>query len=125
MVGMDHIYVYDNTGAFANQSSLMDVTDLFQGQVTRIDWPAQVCNNRKPGVTDPGERSSQYAAENSCRIRYGPYTEWMASFDTDEYFIPQGNYSSLKDVLLQTQAEGTNILSFRSARAKLRFDATE
>jgi hypothetical protein len=29
-----------------------------------------------------GERSSQYAAENSCRARYGPYTEWMASFDT-------------------------------------------
>lgn len=29
-----------------------------------------------------GERSSQYAAENSCRARYGPYSEWMASFDT-------------------------------------------
>jgi hypothetical protein len=29
-----------------------------------------------------GERSSQYAAENSCRARYGPYAEWMATFDT-------------------------------------------
>ena len=29
-----------------------------------------------------GERSTQYAAESSCRARYGPYTEWMASFDT-------------------------------------------
>jgi hypothetical protein len=60
-----------------------------------------------------------------CRRRYGPRTEWMASFDTDEYFVPMGNYTNLKDVVKDAHRGGTNILSFRSSRGKLRLDNSE
>ena len=85
MVGFDHIYVYDNSGAYGNTSSLEDVAKTYpSSQVTRIDWPHRVCNNNLPSDESPGERSSQYAAENSCRTRYAPYTQWISHFDIDE-----------------------------------------
>lgn len=94
--GFDHMYIFDNTGAnstifrlkneldpdFGNVSGpltdayrikddLSSVTDLFPtSKVTRIDWPATICNNNRPAHDDPGERSSQYAAEAACRVRY-------------------------------------------------------
>ena len=115
------IYVYDNSGAQTNKIDLSGVTSQFsQSQVTRIDWPSIMCNNNVPGHPNVGERSSQYAAENSCRTRYGPLTEWIASFDTDEYLVPMGNYTSLKDVVDDAQRKGTKILSLRSSRGKLR-----
>ena len=124
LAGFDHIYIYDNTGAFMDDgSNLSIVTDLFSTkQVTRIDWPFQVCNNNIPAAENTGERSSQYAAEASCRSRFGPETEWMASFDTDEYFIPTGKYTDLKDMLRDIKDQGTNVLSFRSTRAMLNYD---
>ena len=84
MVGFDHIYVYDNTGAHTDKLSLESslYPRFLKSEVTYIDWPSQVCNNNIPAHENTGERSSQYAAENSCRTRYGPFTEWMASFDT-------------------------------------------
>ena len=107
-VGFDHVYVFDNTGANSTifrlknevnnddlqhddvdspHDGLSSVTDLFPAsQVTRIDWPATVCNNNRPAHDDPGERSSQYAAEAACRTRYGSYTDWMASVSV---FLPQ------------------------------------
>jgi Glycosyltransferase family 92 len=66
MVGFDHIYVYDNSGANTNETSLEDALSLFSGKVTRIDWPSTACNNNIPAHDSTGERSSQYAAENSC-----------------------------------------------------------
>lgn len=86
LVGFDHIYVYDNTGAHTEETSLEHTLfpRFFESEVTRIDWPSRVCNNNIPAHENTGERSSQYAAESSCRARYGPYTEWMASFDTGE-----------------------------------------
>lgn len=88
--GFDHMYVFDNTGAnpevfrlkneldpdFGNATAnrvkddLSSVTDRFPAsKVTRIDWPATICNNNRPNHDDPGERSSQYAAEAACRTR--------------------------------------------------------
>lgn len=125
MVGFDHIYVYDNSGAHTNSSSLEEVTNQFPAsQVTRIDWPSLLCNNNIPAHPSPGERSSQYAAENSCRTRFGGFSEWMASFDTDEYLVPMGNYTSLKQVVDDLEKNGTNILTFRSTRGKLRYAHT-
>lgn len=43
----------------------------------------QICNNRPNNVDSPGERSSQYAAESSCRLRFGPHVEWIGQFDID------------------------------------------
>jgi Glycosyltransferase family 92 len=65
MVGFDHIYVYDNSGAHSNETSLGPLLNHYS-QVTRIDWPSTVCNNNKPMNDSSGERSSQYAAEASC-----------------------------------------------------------
>ena len=45
-------------------------------------------------------------------------TEWIVSFDTDEYLVPQGKYTNFRTVV--EQARDTNILSFRSSRGKLR-----
>ena len=141
--GFDHLYIFDNTGANATvfrlknevdpdlgdgkdndrhriNNDLSSVTNLFpSSQVTRIDWPATICNNNRPAHDDPGERSSQYAAEAACRLRYGPYTDWMASMDPDEYFIPMGQHTSWKEVLDKVdQTEGRKVLKFRSTRAR-------
>ena len=144
-VGFDHVYVFDNTGAnatifrlkdevvdpeFGNHTSssggwtdrddLSSVTDLFPpSRVTRVDWPATVCNNNRPAHDDPGERSSQYAAEAACRSRYGPYTDWMASMDPDEYFVPMGNYTNWRQLLDKVDGVGgQKVLKFRSTRAR-------
>lgn len=45
-------------------------------------------NNNPNNVDSPGERSSQYAAESSCRLRFGPHVDWFGQFDIDEYFVP-------------------------------------
>jgi hypothetical protein len=75
----DHVYVYDNSEAFTNETSLKPILDHFPPErVTWIPWKHRVCNNNIPAHPNTGERSSQYAAETSCRLRYGPYTEWIA-----------------------------------------------
>lgn len=118
MMGFDHIYVYDNTKANTNETDLVETLSPFSAaEVTRIDWPAMVCNNNKPAHENTGERSSQYAAESSCRQRYGQYTEWIAAFDTDEYFVPQGEFNDLRDVVMHAKSTGANVLSFKSTRA--------
>lgn len=126
MVGIDHVYVFDNTGAHTNETSLKEVLDDFSPtEVTRIDWPSICCNNNKPGDENTGERSSQYAAESSCRQRYGQYTEWIANIDTDEYLVPMGKYNNMREVVDAATKEGTNVLSFRSTRAYPNFDTME
>ena len=76
-------------------------------------------NNNIPAHDNTGERSSQYAAENSCRTRYAPFTEWIASFDTDEYLVPMGKYTSLKDVVTDAAKGGTNILVISKYTSKI------
>jgi len=117
---MDHIYVYDNTEAFTNVTSLEKVLNLFPSdRVTRIKWKHRVCCNNRPMHKNAGERSSQYAAETSCRLRYGPMTEWIAQLDVDEYLIPAGHWTDIQSWLKGSVTTGkiqnkTNILSFFS-----------
>jgi len=118
MSGFDHIYVYDNSGAHTNETSLVEALSIYNvSEVTRVDWPFLICNNNIPAHINTGERSSQYAAENSCNRRFGPYTEWIGAFDADEYLIPMGENKSMKDVVKKAHSNGINILSFRSTRA--------
>jgi hypothetical protein len=75
LVGFGHIYVYDNCGSQCDHPTLnlKGATDRFAGKVDRIPWDYVVCNNHQPGArTSPGERSSQYAAENCM-----PHTVWQ------------------------------------------------
>jgi hypothetical protein len=119
LVGYDHIVVYDNSGANTNVTSLKGVTDQFgSDQVTYVSWPCKICNNNRPAHADPGERSSQYAAEASCRGRFAPYTEWMSFMDPDEYFVPMGKFNSWKEILPLADKEGKKVLKFRSSRAR-------
>jgi len=125
LAGFDHVYVYDNSGAHSNTTSLAPLLAHYPPEkVTRIDWPSVVCNNNIPAHDSPGERSSQYAAENSCRTRYASNTEWIAAFDTDEYMVPMGDHASWKTVLDQVSPD-THILSLRSSRGRLRQDCSE
>ena len=123
MVGFEHIFIYDNSpvgdddftsipnatgnerssvGSNVNQTTeLQEVIDAYFTDKSDNStpglsihrWPAQVCNNNRPQHPNPGERSSQYAAEASCRTRYGPLSDWLAFIDTDEYLVPM-NVSS-------------------------------
>lgn len=123
LVGMDHIYLYDNT-PLANETAVSPLQQLvhreFADFVSYISWPAQVCNNRKSNGNVPGEWSSQYAAEASCLQRFGPSTEWMTFLDEDEYLIPTG-HEDWKHVLAQ-HTHKDFILSLRSARGRPRLD---
>ena len=124
MVGFDHLYIYDNSAAHSRDTDLSAVTDLFPDKVTRIVWPSTVCNNNRPAHDSTGERSSQYAAENSCRTRYSPYTEWIAAFDADEYLVPMGGNDDMREVLKNAAEKGTKIISFKSSRGHLRLEHT-
>eukprot|EP00538_Stauroneis_constricta_P004520 CAMPEP_0119557640 /NCGR_PEP_ID=MMETSP1352-20130426/9249_1 /TAXON_ID=265584 /ORGANISM="Stauroneis constricta, Strain CCMP1120" /LENGTH=834 /DNA_ID=CAMNT_0007604777 /DNA_START=262 /DNA_END=2766 /DNA_ORIENTATION=- len=117
ILGFDHFYIYDNSGAFSNTSSLQPIADLFPGKVTVIPWPSKVCNNNPNNVDSPGERSSQYAAETSCRLRFGPHVNWIGQFDIDEYLVPMGNYDSVLPLLSKLDEENMKIISFASWRA--------
>jgi len=125
LLGFDHFYLYDNSYAFSNDTTLKPIADLFPNDVTYIKWPFQVCNNNPNNVDSPGERSSQYAAESSCRLRFGPHVQWIGQFDIDEYLIPMGNYTSILPILDKLDKEGTKILSFGSWRAWPRRDLIE
>jgi hypothetical protein len=125
LIGFDHFYVYDNSGAFSNSSSLKPIADLFPGEVTLINWPSQICNNHPNNVDSPGDRSSQYAAESSCRLRFGPHVNWIGQFDIDEYLIPMGNHSTVLSLLDKLDEEDTRIISFGSWRAWPRWDFIE
>jgi hypothetical protein len=125
LIGFDHIYVFDNSGAFSNTSSLKPIADLFPGEVTYIYWPSQICNNHPNNVDSPGDRSSQYAAESSCRLRFGPHVNWIGQFDIDEYLIPMGNHSTVLSLLDKLDEEDTRIISFGSWRAWPRWDFIE
>lgn len=59
LAGFDHIYVYDNSGAFTNEDSLGNIIDIFGDKVTRVDWPCKICSNQ---YGNNGERLSQYVA---------------------------------------------------------------
>ena len=126
MTGFDQIVIYDNSEAQdEGEDTLEHVTDLFPGQITRINWPSKVCNNR-PGTGDnKGERSSQYAAESSCRLRFGAHANWLGSFDIDEYLVPMGGYNTITDVLHDMDKEGKKVISFQSMRAWPRMDLLE
>lgn len=117
IVGFDHFYVYDNSGAFSDEISLKPVVDLFPGYVTYIPWPSQICNNNPNNVDSAGERSSQYAAESSCRLRFGPHVDWIGQFDIDEYLVPMGEYKTVTSLLDKLDKEDTRIISFASWRA--------
>ena len=123
-IGFDHFYLYDNSGSFVNDPSNMDdrnslkaIANMFPDDVTYINWPARVCNNNPNNVDSVGDRSSQYAAEASCRLRFGPHVEWIGQFDVDEYFVPMGKYTSVIPLLDQLDHEGMKIISFASWRA--------
>ena len=118
VIGFDHFYLFDNSGAFADSTtSLKPIADLFPNDITYVAWPSQVCNNRPNNVDSPGERSSQYAAEASCRLRFGPHVQWIGQFDIDEYLVPMGSHENVTSLLDELDREDTRIISFGSWRA--------
>ena len=120
MVGFDHVYVYDNT-APGLPSSLPAIAREFPDFVDYHRWPCSICNNNRPSHRNPGERSSQYAAEASCRERYGESTDWIAFIDTDEYLVPMA-HDTWKPLLDHFDKVGTHVLKMRSSRAKPRIE---
>mmetsp|Transcript_21492 Transcript_21492/g.40129 ORF Transcript_21492/g.40129 Transcript_21492/m.40129 type:complete len:348 (+) Transcript_21492:79-1122(+) len=59
LIGIEHFYLYDNSGAISANESLHSIASLFPDDVTYINWPSKICNNDKDSV---GERSSQVSA---------------------------------------------------------------
>jgi hypothetical protein len=132
MVGVEHVYVYDNTDLsnITGPSELWSVTQEFpREQVTFHPWTCKICNNNRPAHKNPGERSSQYAAEASCRERYGPLAEWMTFLDVDEYLVPMKETShrsfDWRPILNDMKSKGIPVLQFRSSRARPRVEFME
>ena len=120
LAGVDHIYLYDNTQI--SPSSLHEIALRFPDFVTYVPWPAKVCSNNRPNHKNPGERSSQYGAEASCRERYGSTTEWMSFIDTDEYLVPMRTNSTWADLLhdFSQTRPNVHVLKLRSSRGRPR-----
>jgi hypothetical protein len=133
MVGVQHLYIYDNTDTLNMTSEISELQRVAQEfppeQVTYHAWPCKICNNNRPAHSNPGERSSQYAAEASCRERYGPLTEWMTFLDVDEYLVPmkasENGFYNWRPILDEFKAKGTPILQFLSSRARPRVELME
>lgn len=99
LAGFDHFYVYDNSGAHTNTTNLASALAPFGDDVvTRIDWPFEVCNNNIPAHDSTGERSSQYAAENSC-LTYVGYGLRVALVSSRLFFFytPKGATDHLQN----------------------------
>lgn len=128
MVGADHVVIYDNTQGVEEykDSPLYQVLQEFpKDYVSYQPWPAVICNNNRPGHAQPGDRSSQYAAEASCRERYGPLTDWMSFIDTDEYLAPMRSFNknpaiTWAPLLDDFERRDIAILKFKSARSYTR-----
>ncbi|GKY99556.1 hypothetical protein MPSEU_000909900 [Mayamaea pseudoterrestris] len=132
LVGLDHLYIYDNTQhpmvsndtihATTYKSPLEDIAKQEdQSFVTYIPWKPKICNNNRPQHAVPGERSSQYAAEASCRERYGSQTDWLVFMDIDEYLVPMGN-DTWNAVLDKADEDGVKALKLKSARGRPRLE---
>ena len=128
LVGFDHLYIYDNTQPLPNAADEESTASLplqtiatqeDERFVTYIRWKPTICNNNRPQHAVPGERSSQYAAEASCRARYGPHTDWLVFMDIDEYLVPMGN-NLWHGVLDQADQDGVKVLKLKSARGRPR-----
>jgi hypothetical protein len=55
-------------------------------------------------------------------ISFGPFTDFLASLDIDEYFIPMGNWTDLKHWIKEGVSNSTNILTFKSVRASPNYE---
>ena len=128
LVGFDHLHVYDNSDIPVNETSALEVVvkKFSTTEITYHRWPCRICNNNRPGHKNPGERSSQYAAESSCRERYGEFTDWMAFIDSDEYLVPmtKGNYT-WHSLLDEMDRKNIKILKLLSSGGKPRVDLME
>ncbi|CAB9520216.1 Pfam:DUF23 [Seminavis robusta] len=128
LVGFDHFYIYDNSpiDATSNQSNDLEavVSEFPSELVTYIRWPCTVCSNNRPMHKNPGDRSSQYAAEASCRERFGPFTEWMSALDTDEYLVPM-KHDTWREFLVEMENKGVQVLKMKSSRGLPRHDLME
>jgi hypothetical protein len=137
IAGIDHIYVYDNTQVSKDEHNattfrtLQSICAQFADFVTHIPWPATVCNNNRPNHKNPGDRSSQYAAEASCRSRYGEFTKWMTFIDTDEYLVPMMHTvdnqnrtapTTWHDILRKMEQKRFYILKLPSSRGRPRLN---
>jgi Glycosyltransferase family 92 len=133
LAGVDHFYIYDNTNPSIDQqgdrsnssrsSHLRVVCEEFPASlVTYIPWPASVCSNNRPNFKNPGERSSQYAADASCRSKYGDQTEWMTFIDTDEYLVPMRVNETWHGILREFETQNVDVLNLRSSRGRPRVD---
>lgn len=127
LVGVDHIYLYDNTqlNDELRTSPLQAIVQEFSDYVTYIPWPAIICSNNRPNFRNPGERSSQYAADAACRSKYGDLTEWMAFIDSDEYLVPMSKNQSWPDILQDMETQNVDVLKMRSSRGRPRHDYME
>lgn len=81
---------------------------------------ARICNNNLASDANPGERSSQYASESSCRLRFGPHTDWIGQFDPDEYLVPMGKHGDVLELINDLEREDVRALSFGSYPARPR-----
>ena len=125
LVGVEHMYIYDNTQMNESESPLRAIADQFAAFVTYISWPHTVCSNRRPNHANPGERSSQYAADAACRTRYGPTTEWMTFLDTDEYIVPMRPNETWTNLLREMEVQDVDVLKMRSSRGRPRLNYME
>lgn len=120
LVGMDQIYVYDNTQLLDGKPSPLRAICAQFSFVTYVPWPAKVCSNNRPNFKNPGERSSQYAAEAACRVKYGDFTDWMAFIDTDEYLVPMRRNETWHGVLSDMERQQVDVLKLPSSRGRPR-----
>jgi len=75
LVGVQHVYLYDNGSSDGTEQVLLDFTRC--GYVTRIPWSSFVHDG------SPQKLAYAHALSN-----FGPAWRWMAPIDADEFLFP-------------------------------------
>ena len=99
LVGFQKFVIYNSTDANGQLSSILAMyTQKYPGLIDVVQWnfSSLVLGDVLQG------RYFQVEALHDCLIRYGDQSEWLGTFDLDEYIVPLHPYESVVDYVHDT-----------------------
>ncbi len=93
LVGVDHVYLYDQDGGEETRALLAPYEAA--GLVTRHAW-THLDGTRYDGPTRCWQRNKNHLAFAHCARTYRERFDWALKIDADEFLVPPGGASSVR-----------------------------